>query len=182
MSPIIPIRQQTTNKILVVIDTVSIQNRSLHPDLDDAIEIDDDTWFLISSEKPDCQEEESENFIALSPDKENIVSISGTSIDAGSSNAIIVSQVEYYTIKKDSLIPFKLICESKQTIENNDGNEVASVDIVDRNFIWFESRIHHHNIEEIKISFSLYNLDTSGNQQNLYGNFWFTLAITDFEN
>ncbi|TPG39982.1 AidA/PixA family protein [Flavobacterium pectinovorum] len=169
------VTQQVIYEILIVIDTNSIKNKWLMNDINEPIKIDKENWFTIYRKN---NEDNSVHEISIDSKRNDKIIISGISIDGGSSDSIILNKIQNYKSIKKNIVSFKPICESKNKIFNNEeeGNEL-SVSNEKQNFIWFESVISDFGKSKIKISFSLYYLNSDGNQQDLYGQFWFPLEI-----
>lgn len=179
MTTSVPNIQQTTHEILIVIDTVTIKNKYYDVDIKKSIRIDDANWFVI------CQKSSHLNTgqaVFINSKINDKIVISGISIDGGSSDAIILNQIQNYKQIKKSIVLFEPICLSRKKISNNKNSEQElSVINSEQNFIWFESLISDFGRSKIKIYFSLYYLNSDGNQQDLYGHFWFPLEINFYE-
>lgn len=174
-----PIIQKTAYGILIVIDTVAI--KSNYPiadsDADKPVKIDSVNWFAIYREK----ERKSINAlhkIFVNSKRNDKITIAGISIDGDSSDAIILNEIKNYNSIKKNIVSFEPICLSRKTI-SKDPNSEDDWSVIDseQNFIWFESLISNPVKIKVKIHFSLYYLNSDGNQQDLYGRFWFPLEI-----
>lgn len=169
------VTQQATYEILIVIDTVSIKSKYSINDIDEPIKIDKANYFTIYRKN---NQHDSVHGIYIDCKRNDKIIISGISIDGDSSDAIILNEIQNYKSMKKKIVSFEPICLSKNTVFNieNDDNE-PSIESEMQNFIWFESAISDFGKSKIKISFSLYYLNSDGNQQDLYGHFWFPLEI-----
>jgi hypothetical protein len=171
--------QKTAYRILLVIDTAAIKNKYSNHDIDveESIKIEEANWFAIC-QKNDAKAVNSVHAVSVDFKGNDKIIISGISIDGDSSDSIILNQIHNYRSIKKSIVNFESVCLTKKTISNNQKTEdQLSVMNVDQNFIWFESLIYHSGKSKIKIHFSLYYLNSDGNQQDLYGSFWFPLEI-----
>ena len=167
--------EQINHEILIVIDTVTIKNKYYNIDTKEPIKIEKTNWLAI------YQKKDGDNFsdaIYIDPEKNEKIIISGISIDGNSSDAIILNHIQNYKSRKKSIVSFEPICLAKKTISNNQNiADELSVLNTEQNFLWFESVISDLGKSKIKIQFSLYYLNSDGNQQDLYGSFWFPLEI-----
>lgn len=172
--------QKTAYRILIVIDTAAIKNKYFNHDIDieEPIKIEEANWFAIYQKEKDHKMVNSVHAVCVDSKRNDKIIISGISIDGGSSDSIILNQIKNYNSIKKSIVSFEPICLSRKSISNNQNSEdELSVVNVEQNFIWFESVISHSGKSKIKIHFSLYYLNSDGNQQDLYGRFWFPLEI-----
>ncbi|WP_082084317.1 AidA/PixA family protein [Flavobacterium sp. 316] len=174
------ITQQSIFKILIVIDTVEIQKRYTNPNInyDEPIKIDESTWFAIYPKKTNHKLPDSLHSVFFQAKKNHKISISGISIDGDSSDSIMLNEIENFNTKKETSNLFTSVCTSRNIVTSylNTDNDLAITN-TNQNFIWFESTIASFGKNKFKIIFSVYNLDNNGNQQNLYGYFWFPLEI-----
>lgn len=171
--------QKTAYRILIVIDTVAIKNNYPIPDIDTEkpVKIDQVNWFAIYQEKERKSTAAVHTFFVNSK-KNDKITIAGISIDGDSSDAIILNKIKNYNSNKKNIVSFEPICLSRKTISKDQNSEDDwSVSNSEQNFIWFESLISHPGKIKVKIHFSLYYLNSDGNQQDLYGRFWFPLEI-----
>lgn len=171
--------QKTAYRILIVIDTAAIKNKYSIHDLDGEkpIKIEQANWFAIY-QKNDLDRINSIHAVDVDSKKNDKIIISGISIDGGSSDSIILTQIRNYKSIEKSSISFEPVCVSRKTISNNENSEDGlSVMNVEQNFIWFESAVSHPGKIKVKIYFSQYYLNSDGNKQDLYGRFWFPLEI-----
>ncbi len=75
-----------------------------------------------------------------------------------------IRQTRLFSMKKN-IVSFEPICLSKNKIFNNENEDnELSVTNKKQNFIGFESAISDFDGSKIKISFSLYQLNSDGNQ------------------
>ncbi|CAM4014358.1 MULTISPECIES: inclusion body family protein [Flavobacterium] len=184
MTPSISIIQKTTFKILIVIDTIEIKQKYPNPNnnLDEPIKIGQGNWYTIYPYRDNIEQTNSLHFVSLKVQKKDKIVISGISIDGGSSDAIILNEIQNYNSRNETFSPFESICVSKKMILNNpNSDEELSIISSDQNFIWFESVISNFGKSKIDIIFSIYNLDDDGNQQSLYGCFCFPLHFKIYE-
>lgn len=169
--------QKTANSILIVIDTMTIKNNypAAAIDTEKPVKIDRVNWFSVSQEK------EYINAVPtafVNSKKNDKITIAGISIDGDSSDAIILNKIKNYSSIKKNIVSFEAICLSRKTISKDQNSEDdLSVSNTEQNFIWFESLISHPGKIRVKIYFSLYYLNSDGNQQDFYGRFWFPLEI-----
>ncbi|GGF07299.1 AidA/PixA family protein [Flavobacterium limi] len=180
MDTSLPIIQQTALEILIVIDTVSIKSKYSDLDIDIAkpIKIKRDNWFVVCQKQNGDSGINSLHAVSVDPKCTNKMIISGISIDGNSSDAIILNQIPNYKSLKKSIVHFKPVCLSIKTVSNNENSEDGlPATNTNQNVIWFESIVSHPGKCKIKIYFSLYYLNSDGNQQDLYGRFWFPLEI-----
>lgn len=176
--------KQASFVILIVIDTIGIKNKYLNHNIniENVMKIDSDHWFVVYPNRNDLGSTESLNLVNINGKSNDKIIFSAISIDCGFSDAIILSKVKNYRFKNRMHNPFKPICLSKKRILNsqNDGEEIQ-VSNSNHNIIWFEALISGLGKSKIKINLSLYSLNSDGNQQSLYGHFWFPLTMCVYE-
>ncbi|MCI9843767.1 AidA/PixA family protein [Flavobacterium pectinovorum] len=172
-----PVIQKKSCQILIVVDTAAIKSKNYDIDGEKPIKIKKAEWFLIYQKTNIHTVTDSLHSVSIDSKKNNNIMIFGISIDGGSSDAIILNQIKNYNSKKN-ILSFEPICVSENVVSNtvNDEGELFLTN-VEQNFIWFESVIFHPGKIKVKIYFSLYYLSSDGNQQDLYGHFWFPLEI-----
>lgn len=169
------LQKKTAYRILIVIDTAAIKSNYFNKDIDleEPIKIEQANWFSISQKK-NPKAINTLHTASVDSKRNDKIIISGISIDGDSSDAIILNQI---LIKKKD-IDFEAVCLTKKTVSNNDNSENGLPAInTEQNVIWFESIVSHPGKYKIIIYFSLYYLNSDGNQQDLYGRFWFPLEI-----